>query len=93
MLLGIDYGPTRTVVAAVDRGNYRASILESSDVNSNHLYRINRLYSLFHLYSLFFCWSSCFHFLQRAEHLLQLCARHLAEGMEACTKDFAFGDS
>ena len=34
MLLGIDYGTTRTVVAAVDRGNYPVVSFQTADGNT-----------------------------------------------------------
>ena len=38
MLLGIDYGTTRTVVAAVDRGNYPVVSFHTADGDTQDWY-------------------------------------------------------
>jgi molecular chaperone DnaK (HSP70) len=38
MLLGIDYGTTRTVVAAVDRGNYPVVSFQTADGDTQDWY-------------------------------------------------------
>ena len=38
MLLGIDYGTTRTVVAAVDRGNYPVVSFQTADGDTQEWY-------------------------------------------------------